>query len=415
MKKRTNHTKSANLTLGGISLGFILSYPFHASFIGGLISSGCSAGMIGGLADWFAVTALFRRPLGIRPSKLLRTEIIPQNRERIFAALADMVQHELLSQEVLKGKLAVWDFSGVLIRVFSEPEVRDTVSLLLTSLGEEITSHKEAGGLQQWSQDWLQGNIERLSLSEPLAEIVRFSVERGDVDKLLQGVCQVINEWVDQPLVSHALTNMMGNALKRYGEKNPSRKLVEMFLPSPAILAQGALEKAKTALQDGSLQQWLKNSLLNLMQDLKTNLTLQQKVNHFILDTLDSGFEQIELKEKIATFLSASSESSEGLSSGLITLLDDHWEGLLKRIENNSALRIRVDQAVKGILEKQIRDHHDAIGNMVRGGLDQLTNDMLVKLIEEKAGNDLQIIRINGSVVGALAGMIIYLIGVVLK
>src|SRR5665648_847468 len=101
MTKR-NNTKTANITLGGITLGFLLSYPFHASFVGGLIASGCSAGMIGGLADWFAVTALFRRPLGIRPGKIIRTDIIPQNRERIFAALTDMVQNELLSQTVLQ-------------------------------------------------------------------------------------------------------------------------------------------------------------------------------------------------------------------------------------------------------------------------------------------------------------------------
>src|SRR5665648_1284569 len=88
--KIRNNTHTANLTLAGISLGFFLSYPFHGSFVGGLISSGCSAGMIGGLADWFAVTALFRRPLGIRPGKIIRTEIIPQNRERIFAALSDI-------------------------------------------------------------------------------------------------------------------------------------------------------------------------------------------------------------------------------------------------------------------------------------------------------------------------------------
>jgi len=87
MTKRRDNTQTANLTLGGITLGFLLSYPFHASFVGGLLSSGCSAGMIGGLADWFAVTALFRRPLGIRPGKVFRTEIIPQKPRTNFCGL----------------------------------------------------------------------------------------------------------------------------------------------------------------------------------------------------------------------------------------------------------------------------------------------------------------------------------------
>ena len=74
-----------------------------------------------------------------------------------------------------------------------------------------------------------------------------------------------------------------------------------------------------------------------------------------------------------------------------------------------------MDEKVKLFLEKQIGLHHNAIGRMVHEGLDPLTDDKLVDLIEDKAGNDLQMIRINGSVVGGLAGMLIYVLGMVLK
>ena len=106
--------------------------------------------MIGGLADWFAVTALFRRPLGIRPGKVIRTEIIPQNRERIFAALADMVQNELLSQDVLRRKLSAWDFSGVLLRILGKQEVQVSVHPLLTNSVSRIS-------LDIWSKESLRG------------------------------------------------------------------------------------------------------------------------------------------------------------------------------------------------------------------------------------------------------------------
>ena len=217
MTKKLNNTRRANLTLGGITLGFLLSYPFHASFVGGLISSGCSAGMIGGIADWFAVTALFRRPLGIRQGKIIRTEIIPQNRERIFAALADMVQDELLSQDVLRRKLFALDFSGVLLRILSKQEVKLSVEVLLTNLTEDIVRHMEQGEFTRIIQGSLQENLGSMNLSQTLAEVVEFSLDHGDVDQVLTVICRAISDYTEQPEVKVALMNMMEAALTRYG------------------------------------------------------------------------------------------------------------------------------------------------------------------------------------------------------
>ncbi|HUS89833.1 MAG TPA: DUF445 domain-containing protein [Desulfosporosinus sp.] len=404
MTKRTNNTQIANLTLGGITLGFLLSYPFHAGFVGGLISSGCSAGMIGGLADWFAVTALFRRPLGIRPGKVIRTEIIPQNRERIFAALADMVQDELLSQDVLRRKLSAWDFSGLLIRILGKQEVKLSVGLLLTNLAEDIVRHMEQGEFTRIIQGLLQENLGSMNLSQTLAEVVEFSLDHGDVDQVLRVICRAINEYVEQPEVKVALMNMMEAAMTRYVENNPTRKMVVKFLPAPSVLAHGLQGKVKTALQDGTVERWFKDSLLRFVLELKTKSSLQESLNRFFLNILNKSLENLAVKKKMPSMI-----------EHFMGDLSNNWDEYLGILERNSSLRLKVDEKVKLILEKQIGLHHNAIGRMVRDGLDPLTDDKLVELIEDKAGNDLQMIRINGSVVGGLAGMLIYVLGMVLK
>ncbi|MDO0822198.1 DUF445 domain-containing protein [Desulfosporosinus nitroreducens] len=416
MTKR-NNTQSANLTLGGITLGFLVSYPFYlqGSFVGGLISSGCSAGMIGGLADWFAVTALFRRPLGIRPGKVVRTEIIPQNRERIFTALADMVQHELLSQDILRRKLSAWDFSGVLIRVFQEREVQETVNLMLANLVQDIWNHREPEVLRGQIKGLLKENIKDLKLSQTLAEVLEFSIEHGDIDRVLTVVCHAITEFVDQPVVQDTLKDMMEGALKRYEDNNSTRKMVGMFLPSPAELAHGLQEKVKKILQDGTVVQWLKEYLLQFVLELKTKTSLQERLDLFVIKALDGGLEALEAKNTVSASLGTSTEKSSPVTEHLLVNLRDNWQGYLQKIEHNKDLRAKVNEEVKSILEKQIIYHHNAIGRIVREGLDPLTDDKLVELIEDKAGNDLQMIRINGSVVGGLAGMLIYLLGMVLQ
>ncbi|MDR3586502.1 MAG: DUF445 domain-containing protein [Desulfosporosinus sp.] len=402
MTKRKNNTRTANLTLGGITLGFLFSYPFHAGFVGGLISSGCSAGMIGGLADWFAVTALFRRPLGIRPGKVIRTEIIPQNRARIFTALADMVQDELLSQDVLRRKLSAWDFSGVLLRILGKQEVKLAVEPLLADLAEDFVRHMEQGEFTRSIQGLLQENIGSMNLAQALAEVVEFSLDHGNIDQFLRVICWALNEYMEQPEVKVALMNMMEAALKRYGEDNPTRKMVVKFLPAPSALAHGLQEKVKTALQDGTVERWLKDSLLRFVLDMKTNSSLQESLNRFFVN--------------IPSFMGTSTEKVPSLViEHFLQDLVNHWEESLGRLERNRSFRLKVDERVKLTLEKQIGLHHKAIGRMVHEGLDPLTDDKLVELIEDKAGNDLQMIRINGSVVGSLVGMLIYVLGVVLK
>lgn len=403
MTKR-NNTKTANITLGGITLGFLLSYPFHGGFIGGLISSGCSAGMIGGLADWFAVTALFRRPLGIRPGKIIRTEIIPQNRERIFAALTDMVQNELLSQDVLQRKLSAWDFSGVLLRILGNQEVKLSVGPLLTNLAQDIAQHMEQGALTQMIQGSLQDNLGQLNLAQTLAEVLEFSIDHGEVDQVLTVICRALNDYVKQPAVKVALMNTMEAALTRYGQDNPTRKMVVKFLPEPSVLAHGLQEKAKIALLDGTVEQWFKDYLSRFALELKTKSSLQESLNQFFLNLLKGGLENPAVKKEMPSVL--------GYFMGD---LEKNWEEYLERLERNRSLRVKLNENVKLFLGKQIGLHHTAIGRLVHDGLDPLTDDKLVALIEDKAGNDLQMIRINGSVVGGLAGMLIYVLGMVLQ
>ncbi|MDP4161164.1 MAG: DUF445 domain-containing protein, partial [Bacillota bacterium] len=336
----------------------------------------------------------------------IRTEIIPQNRERIFAALADMVQNELLSQEVLSRKLSEWDFSSVLIRILREKDVQEALSLMLDNLFGDVVTQLGPSEFKRHALSLLQENSESINLSLTLAELIQFTIKHGDVDRVLTGICQVICEFVDQPAVSIALQEMMGAALIRYAGDNPTRKMVSKFLPSPDVLAQGIQTKVKTMLLDGTVERWLKDSLLRFVLDIKTKPSLQERLNFIFFKALEEGF---------AAFMGTSSEKPLALNKRLLANLNKNWINYLGKFEQSLNLRKKLDQGVKSFLEKQIGDHHSAIGRMVREGLEPLTNDMLVELIEEKAGNDLQMIRINGSVVGGLVGMFLYVLGVVFR
>ena len=91
--------------------------PFSGSFAGGLLTALFSASMIGGFADWFGVTALTRKPLGIP----FKTEIVQHSREKLFNSLVFMVEDELLTKDAILEKFENFSFSASIIRLTTTP------------------------------------------------------------------------------------------------------------------------------------------------------------------------------------------------------------------------------------------------------------------------------------------------------
>jgi uncharacterized membrane-anchored protein YjiN (DUF445 family) len=321
-----------------------------------------------------------------------------------------MVQHELLSEDVMKRQLATWDFSGVLLCTLAEEDVREGVILLLTEMVLELLHHIEPEDLSSRIQRWLKDKKESLNIHEYLEMVIQYALEHGQVDSVLALLCRALEGYMDQFVVRQALTDWMEAAFYRYGEKNPSRKLVSMFLPSSEVLAQGVYEKAQTALQDGTVQKALKAMLLRWVSDLKENPKRQTEIDRLVIEWLQRSLENPEVREKIASTIGTSAKVQPDWMKQVVTQFRDKWGLSLYRIEQNITLRAKINDRVRSFLEKEIGIHHDAIGHIVRDGLEPLTDDLLVALIEDKAGNDLQMIRINGSVVGGLAGMLIFVL-----
>ena len=108
---------------GAAGFGWLASSA--GGFLPGLLAHGCLAATIGGLADWFAVTAIFRKPLGIS----YRTEILRRNRPRIMRALAEFAGSDLLSREHVLESLSKQDFSEMLARYLTDKEINHLMKI----------------------------------------------------------------------------------------------------------------------------------------------------------------------------------------------------------------------------------------------------------------------------------------------
>jgi uncharacterized membrane-anchored protein YjiN (DUF445 family) len=403
--KKSNYLK-ADLTLALLSLGFLISYPFQTSITGGLISSACSAGMIGGLADWFAVNALFRQPLGIRPGKIIRTEIIPRNRERIFTALEEMVQNDLLNKENLKIKLSQYDLSQLLSDYLSTPETQKKLLELLEFLIRNTIQHTDPLVLRNFLHSLLEECLTSFKLAPLLAGILEFSLSKNYVEPLADYLSTIVQEVVKHPQTTQLLTRFIDQAYEDYEGNNAARKLVATFLPSPAAAAGIVQEKLVDLLNGPQTQNALQSFLENLSQGLATDSVLQEKIELAKHGLLQKHI----MQDFLQKYLSEAAWYILNNNQKLLSWLQSVMDNLLLSFKNSATQQNNLDRWIKSKLNYWIDKKHESIGKAVRNNLEKLNNETLVQLIENKAGNDLQMIRINGSLVGSLAGLLIYLL-----
>lgn len=411
---RTSNYRIASLTLIAVSAGFLISYPFHSTFYGGLLASGFSAAMVGGLADWFAVTALFRRPLGLRPGRVIRTEIIPRNRERIFAALTDMVQNELLSKETLKHRLDSYDVADLILRNLSEHGGSQDLRELAARLIEDSMNRLDPKAVGELANSLVKENAFKLAAAPLVAEIIEFSSKMGYVDRLITFATGQLASFVRLPQTGRLIYELVRESILVYERGMDRRKLANSLIGiSPVQLTEeiqtwlaeflGDLENSTSYSARQRLKEWIRS----VARELRSNPEWQRRLEHWMHRLAG---EKLEVGQAVTTIVRAyASESRTVLGERILELVDNKLRQFTARLEHEQDLRRQLDSVVKNFLLKSIEARHGEIGKLVQTSLERLDNQMLVELIEEKAGNDLQMIRINGSVVGGLSGILLYI------
>ena len=132
---KTSTRRLATVSLIFMAVGFVVSLPFKENAWVFWLQSGFEAGLVGGIADWFAITALFRHPLGL---KIPHTNLLPKNRERVIESIVHMLETDLLNKESIVAKLQHMTLADRVIKILRSilvlPAFRATVTELLVGL-----------------------------------------------------------------------------------------------------------------------------------------------------------------------------------------------------------------------------------------------------------------------------------------
>ncbi|MBP2641900.1 MAG: hypothetical protein H6Q66_2851 [Firmicutes bacterium] len=412
--KQTNKHK-ATVTLIFVTAGYLASYPFQCTFAGGLLTGGFGAAMVGGLADWFAVSALFRRPLGIS----FRTAVIPRNRERIFATIIEMVQNQLLTAENIGQTLDRFDMTDMLLRYWEEHGGRKDVQDMLTRIAGDMLQQTDAQELARILEKMIRRGANRVEVAPLVAEALDWSVRNGYDKKIANFLLVELCNIIEREQFRATLANLFREAKEVYERDLFRRRMANHLLEyllglSPERMAAVAQEKLIAVLQNEENLSALHNRLRNWVDALSRRLTsdpvFRQSIEAWKNEMVNR---HLHISKQIAeTVISLQALGKERLA------VDGSWRAVLERqsdqavrsLAGNREQRTKISRVAKNVFLETIAAHHEEIGSIVRIRLEQFSDSALADFIESRVGNDLQMIRINGSVVGGLAGMALFLL-----
>jgi len=412
--KQTNKHK-ATVTLLFVTTGYLASYPFQYSFTGGLLTGGFGAAMVGGLADWFAVSALFRRPLGIS----FRTAVIPRNRERIFSTIIDMVQNQLLTAENIGQTLDRFDVADMLLRYWEEHGGRKDVQDMLAGIAGDILQQTDAQELARVLEKMIRRGANRVEVAPLVAEALDWSVLNGYDKKIAKFLLAELCNIIGKEQFRETAATLFKEAKEAYERDLFRRRLANHLLEyllgfSPERMAAVAQEKLIAVLQDDESLSMLHSRLRTWIGTLSRRLTSDPAFRQSIEVWKNEMVNQhLHIREQIAEgVISMQAFGKERLS------VDGSWRLVLAQqsdqavsnLAGNLEQRTKISRIAKTVFLETIAAHHEEVGTIVRIRLEQFTGRALADFIENRVGNDLQMIRINGSVVGGLAGMALFLL-----
>lgn len=415
---KKNNRYIASIILLVVTIGFLLTLPLGNTFIGGLLTALFSASMIGGFADWFGVTALTRKPFGIP----FRTEIIPRNRKKLSESLIYMVEQELLTKEAIIEKLEHFSISESLVNYLENQGGKEDLSRLANKIAEDMLSDINVEDAGEYLSKLLKDNTEDIKLVPLVSGAVEWLSANITDERLINMTVEEIKELILFPrfgmLVKSVIDDIYQNLSRNAEKESAGKKLFFKFVlamadysdVSPLKLSTRLLTEALeyfNAMKDPQseqrigLEKWLERTSGELLANEALKGNIEQK-GRSMLEHSKVG---TALAEYVYPLIR---ESGQAQKPG--AYIEGIIYNLVEGFKNSPSQRTAVDKYVKTALTRLIDDNHAVIGQLVRQKLDSFPTETLVEMLEDRAGNDLQIIRINGSIVGGLAGVVLYLL-----
>lgn len=366
----------------------------------GYVRAASEGGMVGALADWFAVTALFRYPMGI---KIPHTNLISNKKDEIGEGLGSFIEENFLADSVVHEKLSQISGARTAGEWLSRKENAERVGSMVSSAGLGALTVLDDNDIQELIEVLVRRHIVDPEWGPLLGRAAESFVDGGHHEALLDIAASRMEEWLEghpeafDRVVSSRLPSWVPSVVDRF---------VDTRLHAEAV----KFAQRVAAEPDHPFRIAVGRFLSDLARDLQEQERLQQQLESFKQEVFDSP--------RIRSLAAGTWETAR---AAIVQMLEDPQSDLRVRMVNaaqdfgrklvaDSTLQYKIDVWVMGVVEHLVHTYRHDLASVVTETVQRWDAREAAEKIELQVGKDLQFIRINGTVVGSLAGLAIYAI-----
>jgi uncharacterized membrane-anchored protein YjiN (DUF445 family) len=362
------------------------------------VRAAAEGGMVGAIADWFAVTALFRYPLGLR---IPHTNIIASRKDEIGASLGEFVETNFLSETVVRGTL---DSMGVSRRLgvwLSSPEnarrLTDEIAVAGTGLLELLSDE----AIKDLIETVAREHLLQPEWAPGIGRVGERLVESGQQHAMVDLLLERAEGWLlaHPEAFGRAVSQRLPSWLPGFVDKLVDDKAHREVLGFVATVRADAAHPLRLAID---------RYLVELMGDLQHDPSMIARVETLKLELLDSArlreFAGETWESVKASLLEALGDPASAVRAGIRSTVME----VGARLASDEALGARIDRWLADSASYLVRRYRHEIAGVITETVARWDAAETAEKIELQVGKDLQFIRINGTVVGALAGLVIF-------
>ena len=366
----------------------------------GYVKAFAEAAMVGGLADWFAVTALFRHPLGL---PVPHTAIIPRNKDRIGDALANFLRDNFLIAPVVARRMRNIDLAGAVGRFLQAPQGQETrirhgASRLLADLFESLDDER-LGGLVKSS---IANRIRKMELSPLLGAALASAINEDRHVPMLEATIR----WTARAL--DANEGLIRDMVHK--RANWVLQLAGMDAKLADAIVDGLMKLTADMHTDPAhpVRIKIEQALADLANDLQTKPETREKVEEIKLQLLDNKSVSLWLDTLWQRGREAMIRAARNPDAAMAGRLGEVLQSMGQSLENDPRLKSAINMFARRAVSGMAASYGGSIVKLVSETVRRWDAQTITNRLEQTVGRDLQYIRINGTLVGGMVGLALH-------
>ncbi|GFN29951.1 DUF445 domain-containing protein [Paenibacillus xylaniclasticus] len=404
----------AVLSLAVMACGFIVTLIVPETTFVFILQGGFEAGLVGGIADWFAVTALFRHPMGI---PIPHTSLLLRNRDKIVRALISALENELLNKESIENrlrKLKLLQLAGrMLTRLVARRKVRTVVIGELLPIVERLPLEKAA----ELIQSAVVNVVQRTDMKSLADKLLTTAMEKGYDEMVLDYVLGEAHGWAQRPetrvllgkiaaekLGEVKMGGFMGFAVQAFAGFMDEDKIGGM-LQNMLVSGIRGLKSEDSPHRDVIMRE-IRVRLFQFAEDEAAIGRIQERLQGMVQSEDGRAFLLARLEELRSLALEKLEEQRQSGGEAFFKL----YASIVRSLNRDPERIADWENKLLNYAIHLVETNHFRIGQLVKENLDQMDDAALVNMLENKVGNDLQWIRVNGALCGFIVGIVLALV-----